>query len=193
MLVIANRTETLTEFSARLSAAKVGTLAVHVPASSTPEDIGAQVVRAIKRAERAEPPRLAGVHQRLTETRHQLRDHVTSLHKVRERWRCSPYQAMQALAALTALTPAPGTSVRLKRSVLDNTVDRSHVSVKLKRIAELGEFSAETRSSPWFGAQLSNRQETNDAHALVKQLRAELPSCRSEDPERVRAGRCCSW
>lgn len=180
VLVIAERTETLTEFSARLSAAKVGTLAVHVPASSTPEDIGAQVVRAIKRAERAEPPRLAGVHQRLTETRHQLRDHVTSLHKVRERWRCSPYQAMQALAALTALTPAPGTSVRLKRSVLDNTVDRSHVSVKLKRIAELGEFSAETRSSPWFGAQLSNRQETNDAHALVKQLRAELPSCREK-------------
>ena len=88
VLVIAERTETLTEFSARLSAAKVGTLAVHVPASSTPEDIGAQVVRAIKRAERAEPPRLAGVHQRLTEIADQLRDHVTSLHKVRERWRC---------------------------------------------------------------------------------------------------------
>lgn len=180
VLVIAERTETLTEFSARLSAAKIGTLAVNVPASSAPEDIRTQVVRAIKRAERAEPPRLAGVHKKLTETRHQLRDHVSSLHKVRERWRCSPYQAMQALAALTSLTPAPGTSVRLKRSVLDNTVDRSPVAVKLKRIAELGEFSAETRSSPWFGAALSNRQETNDAHTLVKRLREELPGCREK-------------
>ena len=180
VLVIAERTETLTEFSTRLSAAKIGTLAVNVPASSTPEDIRTQVVRAIKRAERAEPPRLAGVHKNLTETRHQLRDHVTSLHKVRERWRCSPYQAMQALAALTSLTPAPGTGVRLKRSVLDNTVDRNHASVKLKRIAELGEFSGDTRSSPWFGAQLSNRQETNDAHALVKRLREDLPGCREK-------------
>lgn len=183
VLVIAERTETLTEFSARLSTAKIGTLAVNVSASSSSDDVRAQVIRAIKRAERAEPPRLAGTHKKLTQTRHQLRDHVSSLHKVRERWNCSPYQAMQALAALTSLNPAPGTGVRLKRSVLDNTVDRSHISVKLKRIAELGEFSAETRSSPWFGAQLSNRQETNDAHTLVKQLRTALPGCQ----EKIRA------
>ncbi|WP_300342143.1 DUF4011 domain-containing protein [Nesterenkonia sp.] len=177
VLVIAERADTLAEFSARLSAAKVGTLAVHVPAQAAPEQLRSQVIRAIKRAERAEPPRLGSVHKRLTEARHQLRDHVASLHKVRQRWKCSPYQAMQALAALTSLNPAPGTSVRLKRSVLDNTVDRSQVSVKLKRIAELGEFSETTRRSPWFGAQLSNRQETNDAHALVKRLREELPDC----------------
>lgn len=180
VLVIAERTETLTEFSARLSTAKIGTLAVNVPAASSSEDMRAQVTRAIKRAERAEPPRLSGLHKKLTETRHQLRDHVSSLHKVRERWKCSPYQAMQALAALTSLNPAPGTAVRLKRSVLDNTVERNHTSVKLKRIAELGEFSAETRTSPWFGAQLSNRQETNDAHTLVKELRTALPGCREK-------------
>lgn len=176
VLVIAERAGTLTEFSDRLSAAKIGTLAVKVPASSAPEEVRAQVIRAIKRAERAEPPRLAGVQKKIIDTRHQLRDHVASLHKVRERWKCSPYQAMQALAALTSLHPAPGTAVRLKRSVLDNTVDRNHVSVKLRRIAELGEFSDETRTSPWFGARLSNRQETSDAHALVQQLRVDLPA-----------------
>ncbi|WP_120003015.1 DUF4011 domain-containing protein [Nesterenkonia muleiensis] len=180
VLVVAERTDTLSEFAHRLSAAKAGTLAVHVAASSPPEDLKAQVIRAIKRAERAEPPRLAELHRRLSERRHQLRDHVASLHKVRERWSCSPYQAMQALAALTSLSPAPGTAVRLRRSVLDNTVDRSPVAVKLKRIAELGEFSAETRTSPWFGAKLSNRQETRDAQALVAQLHAELPGLREQ-------------
>lgn len=200
VLVVAEKTETLAEFSQRLSEAKVGTLAVNVAAgpltsgagadeqfpvqaaagTSAPEDLRAQVIRAVKRAERAEPPRLTQLHQRLTERRHQLRDHVTSLHKVRERWNCSPYQAMQALAALTSLNPAPGTAIRLRRSVLDNTVDRSPVAVKLKRIAELGEFAAETRSSPWFGAKLSNRQETRDAQALVAQLHTELPELKEK-------------
>ncbi|GAA1808339.1 DUF4011 domain-containing protein [Nesterenkonia flava] len=175
VLVIAERTDTLSEFAARLSAAKLGTLAVHVPASSTPADLRAQVVRAIKRAERAEPPRLSSLHSKLTKARHQLRDHTASLHKVRDRWKCSPYQAMQALAALTSLHPAPATDVRLKRSVLDNTVDRTTVAIKLKRAAELGAFAAETRRSPWFNARLSNRQETKDAYALVTELRETLP------------------
>ncbi|WP_150462681.1 DUF4011 domain-containing protein [Nesterenkonia ebinurensis] len=181
VLVVAERTATLTEFNQRLSAAKAGTLAATVTSgASSPEELKAQVIRAIKRAERAEPPRLAELHKKLTERRLQLSDHVASLHKVRQRWSCSPYQAMQALAALTSLNPAPGTSVRLKRSVLDNTVDRSPAAVKLKRIAELGEFSAETRNSPWFGAKLSNRQETRDAQQLVTELRTELPQLREQ-------------
>ena len=180
VLVVAERTDTHAEFAQRLSEAKAGTLAVNVAASSSSAELKAQVIRAVKRAERAEPPRLAELHQRLSERRHQLRDHVASLHKVRERWSCSPYQAMQALAALTSLSPAPGTEVRLRRSVLDNTVDRSPVAVKLKRIAELGEFSAATRNSPWFGAKLSNRQETRDAQELVAQLHAELPGLREK-------------
>mgnify|MGYP000153178499 CR=1 FL=1 len=35
----------------------------------------------------------------------------------RPRWGCSPFQAMQALAALTGLETPPATTVRLKRSV----------------------------------------------------------------------------
>ncbi len=180
VLVVAERTATLNEFSQRLSAAKAGTLAAQVSAASSPQELKAQVIRAVKRVERAEPPRLGELHKKLAERRLQLSDHVASLHKVRQRWNCSPYQAMQALAALTSLNPAPGTSVRLKRSVLDNTVDRSPVAVKLKRIAELGEFSAETRTSPWFGAKLSNRQETSDAQQLVTELRTELPQLREQ-------------
>ncbi|HIW99816.1 MAG TPA: DUF4011 domain-containing protein, partial [Candidatus Nesterenkonia stercoripullorum] len=175
VLVIAERTHTLEEFSQRLSDVRLGTLAANVPASFSPVSLKDQVIRAIRRCERAEPPRLGTLHAKLTERRHHLTEHVKSLHHERTRWECSPYEAMQALAALTALNPAPATSVRLKRSVLDNTVDRSQVAVKLKRAAELGAFSAETSNSPWFNARLTNRQETRDALKLVRELRAELP------------------
>ncbi|MCH8572131.1 DUF4011 domain-containing protein [Nesterenkonia sp. AY15] len=175
VLVLAERTATLEQFKDRLAQVHLGTLAGNISAAATSEDIRDQLIRAIRRNERAEPPRLGTVHSRLKKSRHQLVDHVKSLHNVRRRWDCSPYQAMQALAALTSLTPAPSTSVRLKRSVLDHTVDRSQITVKLKRAAELGAFSAETRDSPWFNARLSNRQETRDAMALVVQLREELP------------------
>ncbi len=180
VLVVAERAAALHEFKQRLSQVRLGTLAMHVPASATPEELRDQMVRAIRRAERAEPPRQGALQATLAERRHQLVDHVKSLHNVRSRWQCSPYQAMQALAALTSLNPSPSTSVRLKRSVLDNTVDRSQVAVKLKRAAELGSFSAETRSSPWFGARLSNRQETRDAMELVRELNRELPTLKAQ-------------
>ena len=180
VLVVAERTAVLEELKRRLSDVRLGTLAMNVPASATPEQLRDQMIRAIRRAERAEPPRQGALHAKLAERRHQLVDHVKSLHNMRSRWQCSPYQAMQALAALTSLNPSPSTSVRLKRSVLDNTVDRSQVAVKLKRAAELGSFSPETRSSPWFGARLSNRQETRDAMTLVRQLNEELPRLKGQ-------------
>ena len=185
VLVVAERAAVLEEFKRRLSDVRLGTLAMHVPASATPEELRDQMIRALRRAERAEPPRQGALHAKLAERRHQLVDHVKSLHNVRSRWQCSPYQAMQALAALTSLNPAPSTSVRLKRSVLDNTVDRSQVAVKLKRAAELGSFSPETRSSPWFGARLSNRQETRDALTLVRQLNEELPRLKGQMQDAV--------
>ncbi|MDO5493302.1 MAG: DUF4011 domain-containing protein [Nesterenkonia sp.] len=175
VLVVAERPGALEQFRARLGRARLSTLALHVPASASPDDLREQLVRAVKRVERTEPPRLAALHTRLTEARHQLIDHVSSLHHVRSRWECSPYQAMQALAALTSISPAPATPVRLKRSVLDNTVDRSPVQVKLRRAAELGSFDAATHASPWYGARLRNRQETDDAMELVGRLRGELP------------------
>ncbi|GAA1187671.1 DUF4011 domain-containing protein [Nesterenkonia xinjiangensis] len=179
-LVVAERASTLEEFRLRMKDVRLGTLALHVPASAGGQDLREQMVRAIKRAERAEPPRLGALHQRLVDRRHQLLDHVKSLHNLRTRWSCSPYQAMQALAALTSLSPAPSTPVRLKRSVLDNTVDRSQVTVKLRRAAELGAFASETRSSPWYNARLRNRQETEDAMALVQDLREELPKLKAQ-------------
>ena len=97
-------------------------------------------------------------------------DHVASLHNVRQRWGCSPYQAMQSLAELTSIQPAPATTVRLKRSVLDNIRDREELAGRLHRAAELGSFSRASTTSPWHGARLLTRKETEEAQELARSV-----------------------
>ena len=134
-----------------------------------------RLVEAILRNERATQPNMESIHRTLKRTRHQLIDHVKSLHSVRERWSCSPLQAMQALAELTSLEPAPETNVRLKRSVLDKTVSRDDISNKLVRAAQLGAFNHETQEKKWSGANLHHRKEAEDALEHARKAKELLP------------------
>jgi hypothetical protein len=103
---------------------------------------------------------------------------VASLHNVRQRWGCSPYEAMQSLAALTAIDPAPATTVRLKRSVLDSIRDREELAGRLRRAAELGSFSRAATLSPWHGARLLTRKETQEAQHVARSVAEKLPQLR---------------
>ncbi|TDU27856.1 hypothetical protein EDF61_103345 [Arthrobacter sp. JUb115] len=140
-----------------------------------PEALRAMMTKAILRNERAAEPQLGSMFKRLRESRHALHEHVKSLHSVRSRWGCSPYQAMQELARLSALEPAPSTTVRLKRSVLDSMGQRGHVAAQLKRAAQLGAFSKMHTTSPWHGAPLRNTEATEKALNLASGLGRDLP------------------
>jgi hypothetical protein len=178
VLVVAERRSTLNEFAQQLDAVDLGSLALQLSADSTPDQLRQTLIRAISRSEKAQEPQLQKLHSTLTDHRHKLLDHVKSLHNVRSRWRCSPYQAMQSLAKLTSLDPAPATTVRLKRSVLDSITDRAELAARLVRAAELGSFSKSATTSPWFGAKLLNRKETEDAHQLAVDLAKDVPQLR---------------
>ncbi|WP_246165313.1 DUF4011 domain-containing protein [Arthrobacter yangruifuii] len=180
VLVVAERRGTLNQFVSELDAMQLGSLILQVNAGLTQQQLKDQLVRAIVRNEKAEAPELQGLHKVLLENRHQLRDHVKSLHNVRRRWGCSPYQAMQSLADLTSMNPAPATAVRLKRSVLDSITDRTELSGRLRRAAELGSFSRAATTSPWYGAKLLNRKETEEAYTLTQTLAADLPALRAK-------------
>jgi hypothetical protein len=184
VLVVAERRRTLHQFVEQLDALGLGSVVLQVSANISDQQLKDQLVRAIVRNEKAEAPSLNNLHRTLVEHRHQLQDHVKSLHNVRPRWGCSPYQAMQSLAELTALDPAPATTVRLKRSVLDGIKDRGEVTVRLRRAAQLGSFSNAAAASPWYGAKLLNRKETEEAHRLTSDLARDLPQLR-EKMERV--------
>ncbi|MBG0741335.1 AAA family ATPase [Paeniglutamicibacter antarcticus] len=175
VLVIGERRTTLNELAQRFSDLGLAELLLQLSAQTGPQQLKSALVRAIVRNEKAAEPKLTNLHRTLTEHRHQLMDHVASLHDVRQRWGCSPYQAMQSLAELTSIHPAPSTTVRLKRSVLDSIADRDELAGRLRRAAELGSFSKSATSSAWHGARLVTRKETEEAHALASGLLAQLP------------------
>ena len=176
MLVVGERRGTLNELAQRFAGLGLDSMLLQLSAQTGPQQLKAQLVRAIVRNENATEPQLENLHRTLTEHRHQLMDHVASLHNVRPRWGCSPYQAMQSLAELTSIHPAPATTVRLKRSVLDSIQDRNELADRLRRAAELGGFSKAATTSSWHGARLVTRKETEEAHALASGLLERLPS-----------------
>ncbi|MBL0704746.1 DUF4011 domain-containing protein [Sinomonas cellulolyticus] len=178
VLVVAERRASLAELHREFEALGLGSLVLQLGATVTAGQLRTQMVRAIVRNEKSHEPRLEGIYRVLKDRRHQLMDHVASLHNVRDRWGCSPYEAMQSLAALTSLHPAPSTTVRLKRSVLDSIKDRSGLSERLRRAAELGSFSRAVSESPWHGARLVTRRETDEARGLAARLATEVPALR---------------
>ncbi|WP_251045709.1 AAA family ATPase [Arthrobacter sp. ISL-5] len=175
VLVVGDRRASLNEVAGRLEDLGLESILFQLSGSATPQQLKGQLVRAIVRNEKSSEPQLGNLHKTLIEHRHALMDHVASLHNVRKRWGCSPYQAMQSLAELTSIQPAPATTVRLKRSVLDSIRDREELAGRLKRAAELGSFSSASTSSPWHGARLVTRKETEEAQDLARSVEKKLP------------------
>ena len=174
VLVIAENTSTLQEFANRLAGLQLDPLLFSVQADTGPQEVTEQLVRSLLSAERAKEPAVRRIHETLRDVRRQLLDHSESLHEVRERWQCSPIQAMNELVTLMNAEPAPATSVRLKRSVLDATVDREQVAEQLRYAAELGAFEASSTESPWYGARLRNVHEAEAALDLAQQVHDDL-------------------
>jgi hypothetical protein len=108
VLVVGDRRASLNEVAGRLENLGLDSILFQLSGNATPQQLKGQLVRAIVRNEKAQEPRLGSLHKTLTEHRHALLDHVASLHNVRQRWGCSPYQAMQSLAELTSIPARPG-------------------------------------------------------------------------------------
>ena len=174
VLVLAEKTSTLNEFCHRLAGIQLDPLVLSVQADTGPKDVTEQLIRSLLSAERAKEPAVRRIHETLREVRQQLVDHTHSLHEVRERWQCSPIQAMNELVKLMNADPAPATSVRLKRSVLDATVDRQEVAEQLRYAAQLGAFDQSATESPWYGARLRNVHEAEAALELAEQVHQDL-------------------
>ncbi len=175
VLVVGERRGTLNELAQIFADHNLDSLLLQLSASTGPQQIKSQLIRSITRNEKAVAPNLDNLHKTLVDHRHQLVDHVASLHNVRDRWGCSPYQAMQSLAELTSIHPAPSTTVRLKRSVLDSIRDRADLTDRLERAASLGAFSKAAISSAWHGARMVTRKETEAAYALAQTLYEQVP------------------
>ena len=174
MLVLGESRTTLASFTRAWNRAGLDSLVLPLGSHLSPDDVAQRLVRAVARNERAAEPATEAIHDALRRSREQLRVHEDSLHSRRPRWQASPYEAMQALAQLTARDPGPETTVRFRRSVLDAVSHRSEVQRQLQRAASLGAFDEAALSSPWHGARLVNDDEARQAHDLAKSLLLEL-------------------
>jgi hypothetical protein len=104
--------------------------------------------------------------------RERLRAYVDALHAVREPWGASAYDALQALATLTASRPAPRTTVRLSPDVARvlDAERRVALAGDLARAAELGAFTLRPTDTPWFGADLTTSAAAQGAVRCIEGL-----------------------
>ncbi|WP_309485007.1 hypothetical protein [Cellulomonas sp. NS3] len=89
--------------------------------------------------------------------RERLRAYVDALHAGRTPWEASAYDALQALASLTATRPAPRTTVRLAPDVARvlDAESRAVLAADLERAVTLGASTLRPTDTPWFGADLT--------------------------------------
>lgn len=179
VLIVGEKSSTLRDVAATAHTYGLGDLMLDVLKDQETEEARQMLIRAIVRNEHAVEPDYTENQTELEYTRSQLAGHINALKYTESRWGCSPLDAMQTLAALTAQQPAPATHVRFNRQVMDALTERTHITHKLVRLGELAGYRSSTRFSPWHQAKLIDTDESAAAHALVKSLYASLTGLRA--------------
>lgn len=127
--------------------------------------------------------KVAIVQRELLDRRRRLRGYIEGLHVQREPWGTSAYDALQALARLTSVRPAPQTTVRLTAPVAESLTGerRAQAATDLVRAAGLGAFSASSRTTPWYGADLPTADRAQAAvDRIARLLEVSLPQLEAE-------------
>ncbi len=116
--------------------------------------------------------KVAVVRRELLDRRSRLQHYVAALHQQREPWGASAYDALQALARLTAARPVPQTRVRLTPPVAEalDEENRAQAVADLVRVASLGAFTTAIRTSAWYGADLPTPDRAAAAVQRVERL-----------------------
>lgn len=114
--------------------------------------------------------------EELGESRNILEGHVEAMHRIQLPWDASAHDAISALAALTRLSPAPRTQVRLRADVAAQMIgtDRERFAEALREAAEVGVLTSGPEKTAWYGAPISSDTQAARAEELVEELRAEV-------------------
>ncbi|MFB8386873.1 AAA family ATPase [Microbacterium sp. NPDC055910] len=172
VLVVSARRSTLEGVRHRLSGVGLPGLAV------SPRHVQRDLIRAIGRNEKAEPPKVSDIDDALVRLRGVLRDYrgaVTSQHPTLS---VSVLDILRTLAELTAREPAPATTARFDIGALQRLAPvRAEAAAKLAAAARLGEFRFGPDDSPWYGVSFETTEEARNAHGLASRLhRQDLPA-----------------
>ncbi|MGO1481372.1 MAG: hypothetical protein ACTHWF_09625 [Brachybacterium sp.] len=114
--------------------------------------------------------------EELAESRDILVGHVEAMHRIQQPWDASAHDAISALAALTRLSPAPRTQVRLRADVAAQMIgeERDRYAMTLREAAEIGVLTTGPELTAWYGAPISSDTQAVRAEELIDQLREEI-------------------
>lgn len=119
--------------------------------------------------------------EELAESRDILVGHVEAMHRLQQPWDASAHDAISALAALTRLSPAPRTQVRLRADLAARMIgeERDRYTASLREAAEVGVLSTGPEHTAWYGAPISSDTQAARAEELIDELREQtLPQLR---------------
>ncbi|MFW0121404.1 DNA helicase [Rothia sp. CCM 9419] len=176
VLVVGERSSTVENFASLLKNIGLDQFTFDLLKEHSSEELRELLVQAIIRNENAACPNMSDVYERLVSSRNKLISHTNSLKFTESRWGCSVYDALQTLAALMTQNPAPTTTVRFNRHVMDALSHRAKITEKIERFAQLRAFRPSTLLSSWHRAKLYDQEECKAAHRLVKSLIDSLQS-----------------
>jgi hypothetical protein len=171
--------------AARLGSLDLDGLLVDVPPHPAwREDVARRLLAAMaSEPEHVDDDAATRIRDALIGARAQLAGYISALHQPRSPWNVSAYDALQALARLTAERPAPSTTVRLHAdtALRLGTDARRAVAADLRRAAELGAFTLRATSTPWYGAHLLSDDDAREALVRVQRLKdTTLPQLRRQ-------------
>ena len=185
-------------------AAASGRTVLHVPATSADghavaaalreEGLGSMVLdltedaawrqhasEGIRESLGVQPPQLdvaaiIASRDRLTSVRSRLDRYVRALHRPREPWSVSAYEALQKLAELTSRRDRATTRARIDAEHLGRLDEdgREQALTLLRRGHTLGLFTPEVSSSAWNGIPVEDMDEATDALVHLRALANDL-------------------
>ncbi|WP_114853696.1 DUF4011 domain-containing protein [Brachybacterium sp. YJGR34] len=146
------------------------------PDPSLQRNASAALLRSLRRAgshalgtEESAPEELAAAREILV-------GHVEAMHRHQQPWGASAHDAISALAALTRLSPAPRSAVRLRADVAAQMIgeERDRYAAHLREAAEVGVLTTGPEETAWYGAPISTDTQAARAEELIDQLREEI-------------------
>ena len=115
-----------------------------------------------------------------------LADHVAAIHEVRRPWGVTAYEIQEAMGALAARHPAPGSRVRIEGAALEE-LSRERVTElanHLQAAAAAGAWSAEG-GDPWYGATIRTTDEVERARDIVTRLTSGALAATTADLDEI--------
>src|SRR5690625_3722156 len=179
VLVLGQKQATLSEMVSRLHAAGLGDLVLNLP-GLTPTTAVSQVGQTIRRLRDRPPPAppVGAAATRAGEAEEQLDRYRDALHRRREPWGTSAYDAMVALATAPEIARA---SARIPVDALTNhdADSAAELRLALEEYAELEGLTLTEHSSAWYGALVFTHEQAERAGTTVVGLRENaLPTLR---------------